>query len=100
MRDIITILVLSFIFFAVLIMIERVFIHSDEIKLCIKKEFLIKPLTKCPLSQEKEGIVCFTAKYHGEDLFGNYYKISCDSTQIEIPKSLPKFVVFINKRKQ
>lgn len=99
MRDIIIILIFGFIVFHIFTVIGRLFIHSDEIKICIQKELFIEPLTKCSVSYKKENLVCFTAIYHGQDLLGKYYKITCNSTQIEIPERLAKFVVFITKKK-
>ena len=83
-------------------MLGRLFIHSDEIRICIKKEAYIKPLpfTKCPVDAENEEYICFLADYHGQDIWGNYYKITCDGVYMEFPVKWAEFVAFITRERK
>lgn len=88
--------------FNLLFMFFRVFIHSDQIRICMKKEAYIKPLpfTKCLVDAENEEYICFLADYHGQDIWGNYYKITCDGVSMEFPVKWAEFVGFITRERE
>jgi len=76
MKNLILFLIAVYIMFNLLFMFFRVFIHSNQIRICMKKEAYIKPLpfTKCPVDAENEEYICFLADYHGQESGGTTTK--------------------------
>jgi len=100
MKNLILSLLALYLMLNLLFMSGRLFVHSDEIKICIKKEAYVEslPFTKCPVDTENEKYICFLADYHGQDIWGNYYKITCNSVSMEFPVKWAEFVAFITKK--
>ncbi len=101
MKTLIIFLIAVYIMLNLFFMLFRVFIHFNQIRICIKKEAYIKPLqfTKCPVDAENKDkeYICFLANYHGQDIWRNYYKITCDGISMEFPVKWAEFVAFITK---
>ena len=102
MKNLILFLIAVYITLNLLFMLFRVFIHSDQIRICMKKEAYIRPLpfTKCPVDAENEEYICFLADYYGQDIWGNYYKITCDKVSMEFPVKWTEFVAFITRERE